>query len=137
MSYLLPQGVFLTTLKRTYFKLVEPLPTEEREFWRAYFDELYSLRITKEEFMGFLRCAFDYHKNYSFSPDDLKGWPGSILLLESDNDQYFPEVQREKLKALYPQAQVHTFHNGGHTPSIAQRDEYTSIVKKFLKKHDR
>jgi len=135
MSYLLPQRLFLTTLKRTYFKLVEPMPPEEREFWKAYFDELYSLHITKEEFMGFLKCAFDYHKNYSFAPDDLKDWPGSILLLESDNDQYFPEFQRETLKALYPQAQVHTFHNGGHTPSITKREEYNSIVRIFLKEH--
>jgi pimeloyl-ACP methyl ester carboxylesterase len=135
LSYLLPEKLFLLTLKKTYFKLIEPLHPQEREFWQAYFEELYSNRITKNEFMGFLKCALDFHKNYSFTRDDLEKWPGDVLLLESDNDQYFPASQRKALKALYPQAEMYTFHHGGHTPSITKRDEFNSVVKTFLKGH--
>jgi maspardin len=135
LSHLLPERLFLTMLKRSYVKLLEPLDLKEQQFWHAFFDELYSSRITKDDFMGFLKSAYDFHQNYSFSAGDLKDWPGSLLLLESENDQYFPESQREALKALYPQAHVHTFHNGGHTPSIARRDEFNAVVTTFLEAH--
>jgi pimeloyl-ACP methyl ester carboxylesterase len=135
LSNLLPEPIFLKDLKKTYIKLIEPLKLEEREFWQAYFEELYSFRITKDDFMGLLKCAFDFHKNYSFTPVDLKDWAGNLLILESDNDQYFPASQREALRALYPEAQIHKFYDGGHTPSIARRDEFNSVVKTFLETH--
>lgn len=135
LSHLLPERLFLITLKRMYVKLIEPLNPKEQKFWHAFFDELYSSRITKREFMGFLKCAYDFHKNYSFSAGDLREWTGSLLLLESDDDQYFTQPQREALKALYPHAQVYTFHNGGHTPSISRRNEYDNVLKVFLEAH--
>jgi pimeloyl-ACP methyl ester carboxylesterase len=132
LSYLLPGRLYLNVLKKKYITLIEPIPPTERAFWQAYFDELYASRITKREFTAFLNCSVDYHKNYSFVPGDLNDWPGRMLLLESDNDQYFSLPQREALKAIYPQALVHTFHNGGHTPSIAQREEYHTVLRNFL-----
>jgi pimeloyl-ACP methyl ester carboxylesterase len=132
-SSVLPESEFLSQLKTTYSQLIEPVHPSERAFWKAFFDELFALRITKDEFLGFLRCAYDYHKNYSFAPHDLRAWPGKILLLESTNDQYFPESQREALRAVYPQARIHTFQNGGHTPSISRRAEFNSLVGDFLK----
>ena len=126
------ESEFLSQLKKQYSQLIEPIEPEEKTFWKAFFDELFTFRITKDEFMGFLTCAYDYHKNYSFTSGDLSEWPGKILLLESTDDQYFSESQREALKSLYPQAQVHTFFEGGHTPSISRRYEFNSIVKEFL-----
>jgi pimeloyl-ACP methyl ester carboxylesterase len=131
-STVLPESEFLSQLKNQYSQLIEPVEPEEKTFWKAFFDELFTFRITKDEFVGFLTCAYDYHRNYSFTPGDLSEWPGKILLLESTNDQYFSESQREALKILYPPAQVHTFDKGGHTPSISKRCEFNSIIKEFL-----
>jgi len=39
---------------------------------------------------------------------------------------------REALKALYPQARVHTFHGSGHVASIAKLDEYVAVIRDFL-----
>ncbi|MDY6960233.1 MAG: hypothetical protein SVK08_13865, partial [Halobacteriota archaeon] len=70
--------------------------------------------------------------NYSFLKDDLDDWPGKILIMESDDDPGFKEPVREALKTLYPQAEVHTFHNAGHTPGYTDPGEYISILRGFL-----
>ena len=53
--------------------------------------------------------------------------------MESDNDQAFSKSAREALKTLYPSAQIHTFHRGGHMPLWKNLGEYISIVSNFLK----
>jgi len=42
-----------------------------------------------------------------------------------------PEL-RSQLKTLYPEAQVHTFHNKGHFPYINAMDDYNIRLKQFL-----
>jgi pimeloyl-ACP methyl ester carboxylesterase len=57
---------------------------------------------------------------------------GRTLILESDNDSIIPASERVALKALYPQAQVHTFIGAGHGASIIKREEYISVIGTFL-----
>ncbi len=103
---------------------------QERKFWKAYLKEL-SLRTTKNDIIMQQKCGFDFNA-YTFSKDDLLDWPGNMLIMESDNDPAFSPSAREALKALYPQAQVHTFHNAGHTPGYTNPEEYTFVLRTFL-----
>lgn len=79
-------------------------------------------------------CTRDLIKNYVFSRNDLVNWPGRILILESDDDPAFKMDVREELKVLYPMAQVHTFHETGHTPGYTNPGEYVSVIKDFWAK---
>ena len=70
--------------------------------------------------------------NYHFSTADLAAWPGKVLILQSDDDPTTKPAMRAALRALYTQAQVHTFHRAGHTPSLSQPDVFYSRVRAFL-----
>jgi pimeloyl-ACP methyl ester carboxylesterase len=74
----------------------------------------------------------DCRLNYVFTPHDLQDWPGRILLLDADDDPGVRPPMRAALRALYPQAQVHTFHGAGHAPFLSLPDEYFAVVGSFL-----
>ncbi len=125
-----PTQLIRIALRRNYFNLLS-IVDSEREFWKAYIKEL-SLRTTKDDIIAQQKCSLDF-ANYTFSKEDLVNWPGRILILESDDDPGIKAPAREELKALYPEAQIHTFHNAGHTPGYCNPKEYISVVKDFLK----
>jgi len=128
---LYPDRVFRFGMKKGYSRLLT-VPDSHREFWKAYIEEVAS-NTTKDYILAQRKCFLDFTENYTFSKDDLADWPGRILILESDNDQAFSKSAREALKALYPSAQVHTFHHAGHMPLCNNPGEYISVVKTFLK----
>lgn len=109
------------------------MPESEREFWRAYFGEAISLHWSRESISRQGQCVADFAQNYEFAPTDLANWPGNILIIESKDDKAIPSPAGNRLKELYPQAQVHVFHNAGHVPLITKREDYIAIIKTFLK----
>lgn len=127
-----PLRLFRVALRKNYFRLLS-IPDSEREFWKAFIEEL-SLNTTKEDIISQQDCTRDLIRNYVFSRNDLVNWPGRILILESDNDPAFTRDVREELKALYPTAQAHTFHEAGHTPGYTNPGEYVSVIKDFWAK---
>lgn len=128
---LLPLSLIKIGLKNNYLKLIS-IPESEQDFWEAFIVEKFQLNTTKEDVLSQYKCTIDFNTNYSFLKDDLDDWPGKILIMESDDDPGFKEPVREALKALYPQAEVHTFHNAGHTPGYTDPGEYISILRGFL-----
>jgi pimeloyl-ACP methyl ester carboxylesterase len=125
-----PISLFRLLLRSRISRLMSMMNTEEKGFWKAYFHEMVS-RMTKEEQFSLSKCMLDF-SNYAFSKNDLANWPGKILILESDNDPSFPPSERRALKELYPQAPVHTFHGTGHLTIIVEREEFLSVVRRFL-----
>ncbi|HIH96420.1 MAG TPA: alpha/beta hydrolase [Thermoplasmata archaeon] len=126
----LPFWIFCLIAKWKISKLI-PTNMEEKEFWDAYFHEMFS-NMKKEALASLSRCMIDFGQNYTFSKDDLANWPGKILILESDDDLFFNPSERKALRELYPQAQVHTFHGTGHLTLIVNREEFVSVVRNFL-----
>lgn len=104
----------------------------ERAFWTGYFDELFALRLTKADMLANILIQHDYHSRFRFTPNDLKGWPGRVMIAESDTDVIGPR-RRMALIETYPQAEIHTFHNAGHAPMFTRYDEYLRVVQDFLK----
>lgn len=127
----LPPEQVAEMAKAMMFDTMAP-PPHEHDFYRAFLDELYSVRVDKAAVLSTYHCLLDFAENISLRAADLDGWPGEILVLESDDDATFDEKTRAAVRALYPRARTHTFHNAGHSPSSTQRDLYYQVVKTFL-----
>lgn len=127
---LLPMRVLRFMLRGATRRSLRDAP-EHIAFWEAYSDEMIT-RLTKADLINRYRLAADFDATSNFTPDDLKDWPGRVLILEGDNDPIAEAAARASLRQLYPQAQVHVFHGSGHVASIAQLDEYTAVITRFL-----
>lgn len=131
-----PQNLFVPILRRRLNKiLLSTLSREnhpEAEFWRAYLDEAIASDLLKEVFIHQNKCLLDLAHQPQFTPDDLKGWDGKILIIESDDDPAIPSRDRALLRRTYPKAQVHTFRDAGHASSILKREEVFLIIRSFL-----
>ncbi len=119
--------------KRGLPRLVSALPEDRRAFWLAYLSELLDRIYTRAWLTAGNQVGIDYMLNYTFHPDDLREWPGKVLIIDSDDDTVIGLEQLKLLKAMYSQAQVYTFHNAGHVPAITHEAEYIQLLKNFLK----
>lgn len=132
----LPKALFGPVLKlRLNSMLLSTLRAAnhpEAEFWRAYFDEAIASGLMKEVFIHQNQSLLELAQQPQFTADDLKGWPGKVLIIESDDDPAIPANDRALLRSTYPKAQVHTFRDAGHASSILKRDEVFSIIRSFL-----
>ena len=55
-----------------------------------------------------------------------------VLILEGDDDRMVRAADREELKRVYPDAQVHTFRGTWHAASLMKPGEYLSVLRSFL-----
>lgn len=100
-------------------------------FWRAYFEELFSARLSKADVVANVRQQLAYHRRFRFTPRDLADWEGRVLIAESDTDVIGPS-RRRALRQTYPKAKLYSFHNAGHAPVFSRPDEYLAMVADFL-----
>lgn len=128
---LLPLGVLRAMLRAATRKSLAAAP-EHIPFWVAYSDEMIA-RLGKADLLARYQLAVDFDRRCQFTPDDLQAWPGRILILEGDDDPIAEAPARAALKALHPQARVHTFHGTGHVASIARLDDYVAVITAFLR----
>lgn len=103
------------------------LPAAENDSLLAAF--LPTLPFSKKQFINRYRVVIDF---FTINPSvyQIKRIPK--LIMESDNDPLISPNLRKELKALYPDAQVYTFHKAGHFPYINRADEYNRVLRKFL-----
>lgn len=131
-----PQSLFVPILKLRLNKMLlstlRAANHPEAEFWRAYLNEAIASDLLKEVFIHQNKCLLDLAHQPQFTPDDLKGWHGKVLIIESDDDPAIPARDRALLRSTYPKAQVHTFRDAGHASSILKREEVLSIIRSFL-----
>ncbi len=106
----------------------------EQAFWIAYFTELYhSDLMTKRFFVSRAKILTDYFGNYDFAHGEVPGWQGRVMIIESENDQIVTAKERERLKTLYSDAQVHTFTGAGHFGGgLFKVEETAAMVKDFF-----
>ena len=132
-----PRSLFVPLLKLRLNKMLlstlRARKHPEFELWRAYLNEAIASDLFKEVVIHQNRCLLDLARQPQFTSDDLKGWRGKILIIDSEDDPAIPAKDRELLRNTYPQAQVHTFRDAGHASSILKREEVLSIVRSFLR----
>lgn len=120
-------------LRRQYRKVMMGLIPKRPEtaLTRANLEEIIALHLTKDWMVNGYRRVVDYDQ-MRFTPEDLAGWPGRVLLLMADNDPATPEPVRERMKALYSNAEVRLFEGTGHISGILRREEYLAAMEGFL-----
>jgi|SRR5882672_2616734 len=131
-----PKGLFVPILKLRLDKMLlstlRAANHPEAEFWRAYLNEAIASLLLKDVFIHQNKCLLELAHQPQFAPDDLRGWPGKVLIIESDDDPAIPARDRALLRSAYPKAQVQSFRDAGHASSILKREEAFSIIRSFL-----
>lgn len=105
------------------------LEQAERQFLEAYLAENLALLSPQALDAAYARVV-DFCLHY---PAQQPVWTGTTLILESDDDPAVRPGDRARLKANYPQAQVHTFHGTGHLAAVLRLQEYLDVQRKFLR----
>jgi pimeloyl-ACP methyl ester carboxylesterase len=126
----MPMGL-VRPLMRRVFRPMMPEWSEETACLLAIFDELVGFALDKKDVIGILERTVDYSVG-SFTPEDLSGWPGKMLLVFGEDDPATPPEVRQRLASLYPGCHVHRFEGAGHTTSVTHQDEYVAVIEDFL-----
>lgn len=124
-----PRELVREGAKERFYQMIAP-PESESTFWRAYLDELFSVRLDKTDLLSTYRCLVDFINHYTLTPVAQP----PTLIIESEDDATFSKAQREAVKALYPHAALHSFKNAGHSAATTQRDTYFRVVRDFIHK---
>jgi pimeloyl-ACP methyl ester carboxylesterase len=127
---LLPEGVLRWLMGKRLGALM-PAKTPEVSLFHAMFEELLYFRLKKVDLLSTVYRTVDYYAQ-EYSPLDLVGWPGKVLLVMADDDPGTPESVRDAMSALYPGAKVHLFHGTGHSTSVLKEQEYQKAIEQFL-----
>lgn len=131
LSFSLPDPIVRSLSTRLLWSAISA-PSGELPFWRALIEEFVYHRLSRADIDSFFHETLDFHLHYKFSAADLANWPGRILILESADDRGIPRSSRQGLRCLYPQALIHTFERGGHTPWLTRAADYFSTIRGFL-----
>ncbi len=113
-----------------------PVPAEHAARiadFRRRLDEYFDHTLTKRTLLARVALAVDFNRNESYSPEDLRGWPGRVLIVESNDDPMIPAEERRRLRETYPGALVCTFAGAGHMIPLLRLEELVGVVKAFLK----
>lgn len=100
-------------------------------FWRRYFERAIG-GLSRADILSRVRLQAEFAAEAGYCPEDLTGWSGRVLVLEADDDPLFPPAARQRLRALYPSAQVHQFLGTGHAAALLRPEEYTSVLTRFF-----
>lgn len=131
---LMPEAILRVFFKKTMSRLMTKDATPEIALMNAHFAEVVDFHLSKAQLVSLMARAVDVAERYTFTPDDLKDWPGRILILMADDDPATPEPVRQAIAAMYPQAQVRLFSGSGHLTSILKQDEYIGAMEEFIGK---
>lgn len=99
-------------------------------FHEAYMQEAIH-NIDKPTVLRFLHSGLETRRRFTFEPEVLESWPGSILILSSRDDALSrPSIER--LQARYPRARISLLEEGGHHAFLFFPEAYTAALQMFL-----
>jgi len=99
-------------------------------FHKVYMQEAIA-NIERSTYVRFLRSSLETRRRFTFEHRALESWPGSILILSSEDDA-LSRHSLERLQARYPRARTELLKEGGHHAFIFFPDAYTAALKGFL-----
>lgn len=126
IAKVVPEWLMMYFLRQGLYKNVIPAAQNDPLAKAVLIENTYG-RMSKSQFVARYNCVID-----KFQPINDPQKQGDIMIFEADNDPLVPVELRIKLKQLYPQAKVHTFHKKGHFPYLNAAFEYNQALKEFL-----
>ena len=126
VAKVVPEWLMMYFLRQGLYKNVIPAAQNDPLAKAVLVENTYG-RMSKAQFVARYNCVID-----KFQPNNDLSKQKNIMIFEADNDPLVPVALRTKLKQLYPQAQVHTFHGKGHFPYLNATLEYNAALKQFL-----
>ncbi|HYY99499.1 MAG TPA: alpha/beta hydrolase [Pyrinomonadaceae bacterium] len=103
------------------------------EEFRRGLDEYFDRRLTKRTMLSRAALSVDFNLRESYAPEDLAGWPGRVLIIESEDDPATPAAERRRLRETYPRALVCAFAGAGQMVTLLRPDALAEVVKAFIK----
>jgi pimeloyl-ACP methyl ester carboxylesterase len=105
-----------------------------REFWRAYFQEALTQRMSKTAFIHLnCRVVADFCQHYRLRPEDFDHPSRPVLLVHTDNDTTFTPAERAALHDLCPTATTLTHTGTGHYSLLVASDVLMPQLAAFLR----
>ena len=122
----LPEWLVIDVLRGSFASSVYPASGND-ELTLAFLNEISYGRMSKAQVVGRFHCVVE-----KFEAPDLNTLRIPVLIIEADNDPLVELALREKLKVVYPTAEVQIFSGVGHFPYLNRASEYTKILEDFL-----
>ena len=122
----LPEWLVIDVLRGSFASSVYPASGND-ELTLAFLNEISYGRMSKAQVVGRFHCVVE-----KFEVPDLNTLRIPVLIIEADNDPLVELALREKLKVVYPTAEVQIFSGVGHFPYLYRASEYTKILADFL-----
>lgn len=120
----LPEWLVLSVMRGSFEGSIYPASGND-ELTLAFLMEMGYGRMDKWQVVGRYRCVVE---KFTAPAPQIP-----VMLIEADNDPLVEAALREQLKETYPAAVIHTLHNAGHFPYLNMADEYTQMLRAFLK----
>ena len=100
-------------------------------FWVRQFDEAVA-RLRKADLLSRTRLAAEFGDRYGRGSAGERQWP--VLLLESADDPLIQASDREALRRLYRDAEVHAFEGTGHLAAILEPEAFAGAIVDFVRR---
>jgi lipase len=129
LARILPMFVIRRLLKRA---TTGETPPSSRwiAFHEAHMKEAMP-NIDRGSYIRFLRSGLEARRRFTFDPRALESWPGSVLILSSEDDPLSRHAV-EALQARYPMATTELLPEGGHHTFLFFPEAYTVALRRFL-----
>jgi pimeloyl-ACP methyl ester carboxylesterase len=139
---LLPFPVLKAFATRTMGRLasfeseIPPEAVERVAYRTALMKRMTGLYMTRRVMINILRLAYAFNERDTCRPGDLAGWPGRPLIITSEDDTGFADV--EILKTGLPNAEVFVLPTGfRHVAPMIYRDNLYTELHRFLESLDK
>jgi pimeloyl-ACP methyl ester carboxylesterase len=136
-----PLGLIKPLVRKKMTRLSEftqEIPAEVRERRRFAMDllgRMVTVYWNKKKFLNVLKLVFAFNEKDAYARDSFAGWPGKVLLVTSEDDHYYADV--EFLMKNLPQPEIFKFPIGfGHMAPQVHRDEFYRMIQEFVDRLD-
>lgn len=126
----LPVPILKSMYRRQFSRSYREIDAPAGEELTRYMEEVVSKRMTRDSIVNTFLRIVDFDQNWDQQPNTP--YPGPVLLLFGEMDPATPPSERERLKEMYPQAEVTVFAGSGHATAVLEADAFFDRVEQFL-----
>ena len=100
-------------------------------FWQAVLDDIYDRQMSFDDYLSLIDTQIDYVDNYAADVLMHRFCLPVLILRARDESAGTARMHRALIEA-FPQAEVHQFNTGGHSPAMSNFEAFRGAVERFL-----